>query len=166
MAIEQGIVIKMGSQGAGTAWVKTVRSAACESCASRDSCNPDGKSNEQEVEAINKVGAKVGDQIQLMVGTGSVLKAMFLLYLFPILSMLAGGAIGDWVAPGLGLHPSIASAMMALLLFVIALFFVRMNGRRMARKEAYRPKIVRILRNHAGSPIASETAACRTQGLT
>lgn len=164
MAIEQGVVIRMGSQGTATAWVKTVRASACEACASRDSCNPGGKSNDQEVEAINTVGAKVGDRIQLMVGTGAVLKAIFLLYLFPIICMLAGGTLGDWMAPRLGLHHSVASAIMALLLFVLALFFVRMNGRRMARKEAYRPKIIRILRNGNGKQPEGETAMCPTQG--
>lgn len=165
MAIEQGIVIKMGSQTAGTAWVKTVRSSACESCASRDSCNPGGKDDEQEVEALNTVGAKVGDRIQLMVGTGAVLKAIFLLYLFPILCMLAGGALGDWIAPRLGLHHSVSSAIMALLLFALALVFVRMSGRRMARKEAYRPKIVRILRNGNGGHPEDESAVCPTQSV-
>ena len=117
----------------------------------------------EEVEAINQAGAKVGDRIQLMVGTSSVLKAIFLLYLFPILCMLAGGVTGDWLAPRLNLHPSVSSAIMALLLFVIALFVVRINGQRMARKEAYRPKIVRILKNHTAPSTEPETVACPTQ---
>ncbi len=118
----------------------------------------------QEVEAINKAGAEVGDRIQLMVGTGAVLKAISLLYLFPILSMLAGGILGDWMAPGLGLHPSVASAMMAFILFAVALFIVRLSGRRMARKEAYRPKIIRILRKQTGKPAEVEAETCTTQG--
>ncbi len=118
----------------------------------------------QEVEALNKAGAKVGDRIQLMVGTGAVLKAISLLYLFPILSMIGGGVLGDWMAPGLGLHPSVASAMMAFILFAVALLIVRLSGQRMARKEAYRPKIIRILRNHTGTLVAAETEACPTQG--
>ena len=65
MAIEQGIIIGSGPSGSNTAWVKTVRSSACESCSSRDSCNPGDNGKSQVVEAINAAGAKVGDRIQL-----------------------------------------------------------------------------------------------------
>jgi sigma-E factor negative regulatory protein RseC len=159
MAVEQGIVIRIGAQGPATAWVITTRSSACESCASRDSCNPGANGKTQEVEAINAAGAKVGDHIQLTVGTRAMLKATFLVYVFPILSLLAGALIGDRIAPGLGLHPSAASVIMAFILFAFALVIVRLGGQCMARKEAYRPKIVRILKNFHQNQTDAETAA-------
>lgn len=145
MAIEQGIVVKLGSHGSTTAWVKTVRSSACESCASRDSCNPTGNGTSQEVEAINAAGAAVGDRIQLIISTGSMLKAMFLLYLFPILCMLGGGIAGDWMAPKLSANPSTVTAITAFTCFALSLVIVRAGGQRLGRKEAYQPKIIRIL---------------------
>ena len=45
-----------------------------------------------EVDAVNSVGAQVGDRIMLYFETGSLLKATFLLYIFPILCMLLGAA--------------------------------------------------------------------------
>ena len=89
MAIEQGVVVRLGTDGSRTAWVKTERSSACESCASRESCNPGADGKAQEVEAINAADARVGDRIQVVIGTGAMLKATFLLYLFPIICMLA-----------------------------------------------------------------------------
>jgi sigma-E factor negative regulatory protein RseC len=97
------------------------------------------------VEAINMADAQVGDLIQLAVSTGSVMKAMFLLYLFPILCMLTGGAAGNWMAPRMQINPSVMAAIGAMACFVISLIFVRILGQRMGRDDAYRPKIIRIL---------------------
>ncbi|RJQ81476.1 MAG: hypothetical protein C4519_08900 [Desulfobacteraceae bacterium] len=144
MAIEQGVVIKMGGYGPATAWVKTVRSSACESCASRQSCNP-GSGKSQEVEAINDAGARVGDHIRLSINSGAMLKATFLLYLFPILCMIAGGGLGNWAAPYFQADPSTVAAIAALLCFGMALLIVRAGGRHLGGKEAYRPRIIRII---------------------
>jgi sigma-E factor negative regulatory protein RseC len=166
MAIEQGIVIRMGKQGAATAWVKTVRSSACESCASKDHCNPGHASQEQEVEAINPVGARVGDRIQLAIHTGLLLKAMFLIYIFPILCMLAGGIGGDLLAPHLNADPSTASVVAALTCFGAALIVVRIGGQRMGGRADYRPKIIRILSREALSAAeGGSISSCDRQTL-
>jgi len=151
MAIEQGIVIKLGPQGPTTAWVKTVRSSACEACASRDSCHS-GEGLAQEVEAINTAGASVGDRIQLSVSSGAIFKATFLLYLFPILCMMAGGFIGSWLAPRLEYDPSTAAVIGALVCFGASMLVVRGKGQRMGLQEAYRPKIIRIMGHEPQHP--------------
>ncbi len=145
MAIEQGIVIKMGPQGGSTAWVKTIRSSACESCASRDSCKTGSDGQSQEVEAINQAGARVGDRIQLAISTVSMLKAMSLLYLFPILCLIGGGVVGERMAPSFQADPSIMAAVAAAVGFAAALLLVRVLGQRMGQKESYQPKIIRVL---------------------
>jgi len=145
MAIEQGIVIKLGSHGGKTAWVKTTRSSACESCSSRDSCNAGADGKDQEVEAINTADARVGDRIQLSIKTSSIIKAMFLLYLFPILCMLVGGMVGNWMAEQLDVNPSVIAAVTALICFGASLVVVRASGQKLGEKEAYRPKIIRVL---------------------
>ncbi|MFZ1984464.1 MAG: SoxR reducing system RseC family protein [Desulfatitalea sp.] len=155
MAIEQGVVIKMGASGPpATAWVKTVRSSACEACSSRDHCNPGTDGKVQEVEAINSADARVGDRIQLSIRTGVLLKACFLLYLFPVLCMLAGGIAGDWVAPHFQANPSVLATVAALACFALALIIVRIGGQRMGRQEQYRPKIIRIIGHEPQHPAA------------
>lgn len=145
MLIEQGIVIRMGSHGATSAWVKMVRSSACESCSSRDSCKAGEGGQTQEVEALNPVNARVGDRIQIAIGSGSLLKAMFLLYLFPVICMLAGGLLGNWLGPRLSLNSSLLSVIAAVICLVLAMLVVRSGGRHMATQTAYRPHIVRII---------------------
>ena len=149
MAIEEGVVFKIGA--AGKAWVRTTRSSACESCSSRHACQGEGPGEEMEVEAINTADASVGDHIVLNIKTTSLLKATFLLYVFPILAMLAGAVIGQWVADMRGSDPSAMAALFAFLFFGLAFVIIRVTGRRLAKDNSYKPEIIKI-RNHPLRP--------------
>ena len=141
MATEQGIVIRLGTD---TAWVRTTKSSACEGCASRGSCTAAG--DDMEVEALNFAGAKIGDRIVIRFDTGPLLKATFLLYVFPILCMLAGATAGLYLAEALSMDASACSALFGFLLFFGAVAFIRFKGNQMGRSDAYKPKITRILK--------------------
>jgi hypothetical protein len=54
---------------------------------------------------LNPVGARVGDRIQMTISTGSLLKATFLLYVFPILCMLGGAVLGNGLGNRVGAQP-------------------------------------------------------------
>ena len=145
MAIEQGIVTLPGAQGSNTVWVKTIKPAACESCASRKDCSVDKAGKTREVEVSNPVGAKVGDRVQISIQTSALLKAIFLLYLFPILCMLVGGLAGQLVSSFININDSITSMIFAICCFVAALAVVHIRGGKMALKKEYQPTITRIL---------------------
>lgn len=142
MATEEGIVTKLGSN---TAWVTTTRTAACEECAARNSCHALGGGNNMEVEAINTAHAQVGDRIVLSLATSSLFKATFLIYMFPILGLIAGALLGDILAPALGSNKSILAPGFGFSFFFLALIFIKLKGKRMGEKNEYRPKIIRIL---------------------
>jgi sigma-E factor negative regulatory protein RseC len=142
MATEEGIVIKLGDK---TAWVRTTRSSACNHCASKDSCKAGEQGKDMEVEVTNPVGAKIGDRIVLSFETSSLLSAAFLLYVFPVLCMLAGAALGHWLSPRYQINPSIGSAATGFLCLVMAFVLVKIRGDRLAQKDSYKPRIVRIL---------------------
>jgi sigma-E factor negative regulatory protein RseC len=161
MAIEEGIVVKVAEQKTPTAWVKTIQSNTCKACASRDSCM-ESKGNEREVEALNLVNAKVGDLIQISIDTKALLKATFLLYVFPILCMLIGGIIGHVIGLSRGMaNTSPISALVAATFFFGAMIIVRLRAGRMALKLEYRPKITRILsRANAKTDAIQKIGAC------
>jgi len=142
VATEQGIVTKTDSSAA---WVKTIKTGACEGCSARGSCHSLGNNAEMEVEAINEAGAQVGDRIVLLFETGSLLKATFLLYVFPILLLIAGAALGQEIAPFIDFNPSGLSALTGFLFFIAAVLIVKVRANKMALKKEYRPKIVKIL---------------------
>lgn len=143
MAIEQGIVTKIDST---TAWVKTTKTDACEACSARGSCNVMGGGKEMEVEAINNAGAEVGQKVVLSFETSPLLKATFMLYVLPILFLLAGAVIGDKIAPFFNFDVQTFSLIIGLLFFGLAIIFVKSKGNKLAKKDEYRPKIIRILK--------------------
>ncbi len=157
MATEEGIVFKMGSPGSGMAWVKTTRSSACESCSSRHACQAGESGKEMEVEAINTAEAGVGDRILLNIKTGSLLKATFLLYVFPILAMIAGALLGQTVGIMRGGDPSGMSALFAFLFFGLAFCVIRVAGRRLSKNVDYKPEIIKVRRHHPTGSIPLTT---------
>jgi len=143
MATEQGTVIRTGTD---TVWVKTQKTKSCEGCSSRGACSVMGGGEDMEVEAINAAGGKVGDRVVLSFDTAPLLKATFLLYVFPIICMLIGAFIGQKLAPVLNIDGSMSSAMVSFLFLGLSILFVKTKGNRMARQEEYRPKVIRILK--------------------
>ncbi len=142
MATEKGIVIRTDSSGA---WVKTVKSNACEGCASKGSCQAMG-GEDMEVKVINDIGATVGDRIVLSFRTAALLKATFLIYVFPILVLIAGAAIGQKYAPFFGFTPTGFSVVVGFSFFFTAVLVVKTSANRLVKKNEYRPKIIKILR--------------------
>ncbi|MDH3799027.1 MAG: SoxR reducing system RseC family protein [Desulfobacterales bacterium] len=142
MATEQGVVLRTDSEDA---WVKTARSSACEGCTARGSCHTTGGGQDMEVKAINSAGASVGDRIVLSFETASLLKATFLIYVFPIILMIAGAVLGQVLAPFIEFSPSGLSVLLGFAFFFSALFIIKARANKMAKKDAYQPKITKIL---------------------
>jgi sigma-E factor negative regulatory protein RseC len=98
-----------------------------------------------EVKALNLAGASVGDRIVLSFETASLLKATFLIYVFPIILLIFGAAIGQALAPFIEFSPSTLSVLLGFAFFFTALFIIKTRANRMAQKNAYQPKITKIL---------------------
>ncbi|MBC2696703.1 MAG: SoxR reducing system RseC family protein [Desulfobacteraceae bacterium] len=144
MATEEGIITKVYSS---TAWVKCTKSAACESCSAKGFCDTvGGPDDDLEVEAINAAGAKVDDRVTISFETSSLLKVSFLVYMVPVLFLLLGVIIGDKIARIFNYDQSIFSILVGSLFLFAAFFFVKTKGKNLSKKDAYQPKIIRILR--------------------
>ena len=143
MATEEGVVTKIESTA--TAWVKTTKSGACKSCSARSSCYSLGGGEETEVEAINRAGAQVGQKVVLSFDTSPLLKATFLLYVLPIIAMIVGAFVGQKIAPNFNVNISFMAAIFAFLFFGLTMLFVRSKGNKLAQKDEYRPKIIRVI---------------------
>ncbi|MEW6079400.1 MAG: SoxR reducing system RseC family protein [Thermodesulfobacteriota bacterium] len=144
MATEEGHVIKTDK---GIAWIRVSRSAACESCQSRNACHSlGGGEKDLTVAAVNPVGAREGDRVVIEFSTASLMKGTFLIYLFPILCLLAGAGLGVRLSPLLGWDESALSALSGLGAFVLAIILVVVLGNRLGKKDAYKPKIIRVFK--------------------
>jgi len=142
MMTEEGMVKRtMGSK----AWVVTRRSEMCESCSSHGACQVLGGGKEMEVEA-NVVQARPGDQVLLTLENQSLVKLSFLVYLFPILALIAGAALGQKVAPILGTNPELTSFGLASICFGLAFILVKIKDKKLEQTGAVIPKIARIIK--------------------
>jgi sigma-E factor negative regulatory protein RseC len=152
---ETGVVFKAGH---GTAWVRSTRTNACEHCAEKQTCKTLGGGKDVEVEALNPIGAREGDQVVLSFHSTSLFKLSFLIYIFPVLAMIGGALIGQNAAPNYDMDESAAAAIGCFLALAAAFLFIRLIGNRMSGKETYRPKIIRISRMPLPEACASEEA--------
>lgn len=141
MATEQGVVVRIDAAGA---WVKTVRSEACDSCASKGACHTMGGGKEMEVAVLNPIGARAGDRVVIKLGTSPFLKATFLVYMFPVLLLVVGAAAGEWISRSAGLGSPLPSALLGFGSLAAGLVFMRIIARRLAEKAEYRPRITRV----------------------
>ncbi len=100
-----------------------------------------------EVKALNIVGAREGDRIVLSFETRSLLKATFLIYVFPIIFLITGALLGQMLASLTAFSPSTVSVLMGFAFFFSALFIIKVRANKMAEKNTYQPKITKILGN-------------------
>lgn len=144
MNTEQGIVIRIDADSK-TAWIRTTKTGACESCSAKSSCHTLGGGKEMEVEAINEAGARIGEQVVIGFETASLLKVSFLLYVFPILGLIAGAVVGDYIAPYFSMNHSLSALLVGGFAFFLCYLFIRKKGSELAKDRSYRPKVIRIL---------------------
>ncbi|HUX07049.1 MAG TPA: SoxR reducing system RseC family protein [Acidobacteriota bacterium] len=127
------------------AFVRLEAPTSCEGCGSKGTCGV--VSAEGKVIGVrNDAGAKPGQRVELSVRPKALLTASFLLFLVPVLALVAGIVGGyalaeqfgwqgrEWIGLGLG------AAAFALVLLIIKLLNTRFE-----RSGKYEPVISRIL---------------------
>ncbi|MFO7750398.1 MAG: SoxR reducing system RseC family protein [Desulfobacteraceae bacterium] len=155
MATEKGIVT---SATRSKVWVKTKRASSCEACEASKGCSEKENIKEMTVQVDNTLNAVTGDQVVLGFNTGSLLKITFLLYIFPILMLMAGAAAGEALAPLMEIDSSLASILSGFLCFAGAFFIIRKINSSLSRKKEFSPHLVRRMGRSDSAP---GKAACR-----
>jgi len=97
-----------------------------------------------KVTAKNTLNAKVGDVVVLNIRTSSLLKLSFLLYIFPVICMIAGAILGKNIANIFKLDETILSVLSGFSSLIVSFFLIRARGNSMAGKKEYMPEIVRL----------------------
>ena len=141
MSAERGIVENVEP---GWAWVKTKRSSACNSCASRSHCLTQG-ADQMLVKAQNTVNAKKGDEVELYLSTKTKLKGTAIVYLLPVFGIFVGAFSAGPLSEALGLNPSLGMAFFTLTGLVALVFLMRALANRMAAKQALTPLVKRVI---------------------
>jgi sigma-E factor negative regulatory protein RseC len=121
MARQQGYVMKVHGQMVD---VLAKRAKACESCGACKLAD----AGPTKITAVNKVGAAVGDWVEIELNDADMLRAAALAYGVPLLMFLAGLVLGEPLSrlPGLGISPLVASVAAGSVLLVAGYYFVHL----------------------------------------
>lgn len=144
MIEEQGVIVDVKGN---TAFVKTQRGTSCESCVAKNTCHGMIGTNEVIVEADNSINARFGERVVIMVGTATLLKTGFILYMGPVVGLILGVALGQILAKqfAMGLNPDLLSGILGVVFLVITFFVIRLYGKQLEKKEGFRPVVVRVV---------------------
>ncbi|WP_459838551.1 SoxR reducing system RseC family protein [Halanaerobaculum tunisiense] len=118
---------------ANKAIIKIQRHSACSNC--KKDCNmaESHETDELVVEVDNKVEATVGQKVELEMEGMNLVSAALLVYLFPLVSIVAGYFLGDWIIES-GIGGS-------LILALLAVGVIKIVG----GKESFEPEIIDII---------------------
>ena len=149
MSAERGTVEKVE---ADWAWVKTKRSSACSSCASRHHCLTQG-GDQMLVKAQNTARAKKGDEVELYLSTKTKLKGTAIVYLIPVFGIFAGAFSANPLSAAIGINPSLGMAVFTLAGLILSVFLMRYMANRMDSKQTLTPLVKRVIMTARSTPI-------------
>lgn len=134
-----------------TAVVRLARHSACGECGA---CNHGGgDTKEMLVEALNEVGAAVGDQVLVDLESVQVVRAAFIFYAIPLIALLVGVFAGKAILDGMGYsgNSDLGAAVSGTLLMIAAFVGIRLNEGRLQKSGRYLSRVVEICRNDQGN---------------
>lgn len=141
MAIEEGVVLETSKR---KALVRIQQGSACASCGSRDSCDI-SSGNNMEIEVSNDLQANIGDRVQISLPESTLLKLSLLVYLLPVIALVAGACVGAELAKVLNIDSTLASVVAGCSAMAIVFCVLRwLDGISDFRKKYY-PRMTRIL---------------------
>jgi sigma-E factor negative regulatory protein RseC len=153
---ELGVVTELKANGLAS--VRPARSEACGSCSCEGACQVLGGGGERKITAINRAGATVGDQVLLSIASGSFLKVSFVVYLLPILALVAGAILGQKYSAHLwpGGNPETVSVLTGLFCLVVSFFGIRRFNSQVSQNQTYYPVIEKVI--HPSDPTLLQTS--------
>lgn len=144
MIEEQGCVIALED---GYALVQTQRRSSCVQCGVNQGCGTGviakliGQRASQ-VRALDPVGVKPGDAVVIGIKESALVQGSFLVYVWPLVAMLACAGVAQWFWGDLGDWPSVLGGLLGISLGFGWLFWW---GRHVRQDPHFQPVILRRL---------------------
>lgn len=128
--------------------IRLQRHVACEACGSASTCFPTG-GVQPLIEAVNEVGASVGDVVKLERAGSKRLGASFLVFGVPLIAMLIGTYVGYAAS---GENASDGSAVGALAGIALGMLLVHFISNLKSTAARLRP-VAREIISHSSDPV-------------
>ena len=140
---QQGFIIEIVDDK--TAKMIMQRHSACSSCGKCAKLS--SETQDLVVEVDNKIGAKVGDHVEVSMETVKVMKATMLAYVLPLIFLIAGTAISFLVLTKISFNgpTEVISGLCGLLCTLLAYLYLRKNDKKYRDSRDYIPVVVKVI---------------------
>ena len=131
------------------AWVTTRRRTACESCAANKGCGTGimarsfSGGRTLQLKVRNSVDATVGDDVVLGIDDRVLVRSAVLMYLLPLLALMAGAWFGEIITEGFTIDNEYLSIIAGVLAMLGVLMWLHRHVRLLAATGNYQPRILR-----------------------
>jgi len=119
--------------------VEVAQKELCHKCPSESFCKL-ATGGSRTIEATNEIEAKAGQLVKIEISSGSILASAFIIYIFPIIALLVGGVLAQWIS---------GSQNMAIIVGIIALtasfLFVHFIDKKIDRSKKLIPVVKEII---------------------
>lgn len=155
MLVETGRVVAVDTEGL---WVETIRESTCGSCAAQKGCGHGilsrfGSGRRAYVHVlwggITSDDCAVDDQVRISIPEDVILRGSLVVYMLPLVCMLAGAAAGATLLPLAGEWPA---AIGAILGFAAGFVLVRWHAWRHRADRTLQPTLLEVL-NPGSRPV-------------
>lgn len=130
---EEGLIVEVRGE---LAKVEIQRSSACGHC---HACQM-GTNGMMIAEVQNPVNAKVGEKVKIETPSGAVLKATFMVYIFPLTGLAVGYIIGKAIT-----HSELIGIGLGIGMIVFSFFLLHWYDKKIARSKKLVPKITEVV---------------------
>ena len=117
----------------------------CDCCKSRSACSTIGGGETMEAEALNTANARVGDRVLLNIPSKSLWKISFILYMIPLIFLIAGIIIGMKLAANYSLEPELGALLLGVVGCILSFFLIKLFAQQVRKNKEYTPEVVKII---------------------
>ena len=134
---ETGVVI---TQQGDLVQVQMTKREKCGEC---NVCHAFGPGH-MVIEADNGIGANIGDVVDVEIEPHKVLTYSFLLFVFPILMMIAGYYVGRFISDQFAASGDLFAILCSFFGLLLSLVFLRMYDRRIRKRGKSSARVMRV----------------------
>jgi sigma-E factor negative regulatory protein RseC len=122
--------------------VMTRTEPECESCKAKEACfSFGGGGANAEIRARNTADAEVGDIVTISMAGSSLIKVSFLVYMLPILALIAGIVTGHWLSGVIPVNENILVGVLGLCAFSGTFVWLKKKGESLSSRPGFVPEI-------------------------
>lgn len=136
--LQEGIILEVGNH---MAKVKTSRHNDCENCGACPG------NSALVLEARNDIGAKLGQRVAIEVKEINMLKAAFIVYILPLITVFIGVVAGGFFAENFGYQPLLFQVIGGVTAFTLSVLYIKFFDSAARSDVKMQPVIIRILSN-------------------